>query len=74
MRREGDPRSRENRHASSCCRCCARISLRGWGGLFSGYDGLYEGSTARKRELVLLDLLGRKVQVEVPAMALEAVL
>lgn len=33
-------------------------------GPFRGLDALYEGQTVRERELVLLELLGRRVQVE----------
>lgn len=33
-------------------------------GPFSGQQGIYQGQSAKDREIVLLDLLGRKVKVE----------
>ena len=34
------------------------------GGPFYGFKGIYQGMTAHEREIVLLDMLGRKVRVE----------
>jgi transcription antitermination factor NusG len=35
-------------------------------GNFLGHLGIYDGMTGKERERILLDLLGRKVQVELP--------
>lgn len=40
-------------------------------GSFRGLSGLYQGQSAREREIVLLELLGRRVPVELPADALD---
>jgi transcription antitermination factor NusG len=39
-------------------------SVRVLAGQFRGFIGLYEGQSSRDREIILLDLLGRKVPVE----------
>jgi len=38
-------------------------SLRVMGGVFSGYVGIHQGSTAQQRQRMLLDYMGRKVPV-----------
>ena len=40
-------------------------------GSFRGLQGLYYGQSAREREFVLLELLGRRVPVELPGDALD---
>jgi transcriptional antiterminator RfaH len=40
-------------------------------GVFASKIGIYQGSTGKDRERVLLSLLGRQVRVEVPAKFLE---
>ena len=42
------------------------------GGVFAGHRGIYERMTDGERVVVLLDLLGRKVEVVVPFHAVEA--
>lgn len=37
------------------------------GGPFYGFKGIYAGMSAQQREIVLLDMLGRKVRVELDA-------
>jgi transcriptional antiterminator RfaH len=40
-------------------------------GNFLGHLGLYEGTSGKARERILLDLLGRKVRIDVPINAIE---
>jgi transcriptional antiterminator RfaH len=41
--------------------------VRIWTGNFQGLSAIYQGMSPRQREIVLLDLLGRKVRVELRA-------
>lgn len=42
-------------------------TVRVTGGKFSGHIGLYQGMSSRQREIVLLNILGRSVRVELAA-------